>query len=109
MPLPSPRADRRTSPLVGANRSLELVWRATQQSPGDAGHKGVSADVAGPSQRADGGSSAEPRALKAPARAERVPAAPVTSLDPGLVDRLTDDVIRRVERRLRIERERRGL
>jgi hypothetical protein len=31
------------------------------------------------------------------------------NLDPGFVDRLTDDVIRRVERRLRIERERRGL
>jgi hypothetical protein len=30
-------------------------------------------------------------------------------LDPGFVDRLTDDVIRRVERRVRIERERRGL
>lgn len=29
--------------------------------------------------------------------------------EPGLVDRLTDDVIRRVERRVRIERERRGL
>ena len=38
-------------------------------------------------------------------------AAPVqiSDLDPRLVDRLTDDVIRRVERRVRIERERRGL
>jgi hypothetical protein len=33
----------------------------------------------------------------------------LTDLDPRLVDRLTDDVIRRVERRVRIERERRGL
>jgi hypothetical protein len=30
-------------------------------------------------------------------------------LDASLLDRLTDDVIRRVERRVRIERERRGL
>jgi hypothetical protein len=30
-------------------------------------------------------------------------------LDPVFVDRLTDDVIRRVERRMRIERERRGV
>lgn len=30
-------------------------------------------------------------------------------LDPALVDRLADDVIRRVERRIRIERERRGI
>ena len=33
----------------------------------------------------------------------------MTDLDPAFVDRLTDDVIRRVERRVRIERERRGL
>jgi hypothetical protein len=30
-------------------------------------------------------------------------------LDAGQLDRLTDDVIRRVERRVRIARERRGL
>jgi hypothetical protein len=30
-------------------------------------------------------------------------------LDPAAIDRLADDVIRRVERRIRIERERRGL
>jgi hypothetical protein len=33
----------------------------------------------------------------------------ISDLDPRFVDRLTDDVIRRVERRVRIERERRGL
>ena len=33
----------------------------------------------------------------------------ITQLDPALVDRLTDDVIRRVEQRARIERQRRGL
>jgi hypothetical protein len=32
-----------------------------------------------------------------------------TALDPVLADRLADDVIRRIERRARIERERRGL
>jgi hypothetical protein len=36
-------------------------------------------------------------------------AMPVTNFDAALLDRLTDDVIRRVERRVRIERERRGL
>jgi hypothetical protein len=36
-------------------------------------------------------------------------AARITDLDPRLLDRVTDDVIRRVERRVRIERERRGL
>ena len=33
----------------------------------------------------------------------------ITKLDPGLVDRLTEDVIRRVEKRALIERQRRGL
>jgi hypothetical protein len=32
-----------------------------------------------------------------------------TALDPMLADHLADDVIRRIERRARIERERRGL
>jgi hypothetical protein len=52
------------------------------------------------------GAAAAPRA-DAPPADRRAPA--VTSLDPVLVDRLTDDVIRRVERRIRIERERRGV
>lgn len=33
----------------------------------------------------------------------------ITSFDPAMVDRLTDDIIRRVEKRARIERERRGI
>ena len=33
----------------------------------------------------------------------------ITKLDPGLIDRLTDDVIRRVEKRALVERQRRGL
>jgi hypothetical protein len=42
---------------------------------------------------------------------EPVPHKParLSDLEPSFVDRLTDDVIRRVERRARIERERRGL
>jgi len=43
------------------------------------------------------------------ARAERPVTPQITKFDPALLDRLTDDVIRRVERRMRIERERRGL
>ncbi|NOT63603.1 MAG: hypothetical protein HOP19_25610 [Acidobacteria bacterium] len=40
---------------------------------------------------------------------ERPAASLVATLDPGLLDRLTNDVIHRVEKRMRIERERRGL
>jgi hypothetical protein len=36
-------------------------------------------------------------------------AAEAANFDPKLLDRLTDDVVRRVERRVRIERERRGI
>ncbi|HEV8216389.1 MAG TPA: hypothetical protein VGP95_11155 [Gemmatimonadaceae bacterium] len=35
--------------------------------------------------------------------------AQMKDLDPRVIDRLADDVIRRVERRARIERERRGM
>ncbi|HEV8209501.1 MAG TPA: hypothetical protein VGP77_05245 [Vicinamibacterales bacterium] len=38
----------------------------------------------------------------------RIPVRP-GDFEPGVLDRLADDVIRRVERRVRIERERRGL
>jgi len=37
------------------------------------------------------------------------PATPALKIDSGLMDRLADDVIRRVEQRARINRERRGL
>jgi hypothetical protein len=40
---------------------------------------------------------------------ERATAPQITRIDPGLLDRLTDDVIRRVEQKIRIERQRRGL
>jgi hypothetical protein len=40
---------------------------------------------------------------------ERGGASQPPRLDRGMLDRLTDDVIRRVEQRIRIERERRGL
>lgn len=40
---------------------------------------------------------------------ERAAATQVTKLDPGVLDRLTDEVIRRVDQRMRIERQRRGI
>ena len=40
---------------------------------------------------------------------ERATVLPITSLDPSFVDRLTEDVIRRVQQRALIERQRRGL
>jgi hypothetical protein len=42
-------------------------------------------------------------------RSDAATAGLVTKLDPALMDRLANDVIRRMEKRVRIERERRGL
>ena len=52
----------------------------------------------------DGGAAREASALR-----QRTASVRLSDFEPGLVERLTDDVIRRVERRVRIERERRGL
>lgn len=41
--------------------------------------------------------------------AESMTAQAITRLDPAIVDRLSDEVIRKVEQRVRIERERRGI
>jgi hypothetical protein len=49
-----------------------------------------------------------PPAPSADTTRTRVPVR-TADFDPGVLDRLADDVIRRVERRVRIERERRGL
>lgn len=43
------------------------------------------------------------------ARKDRPAVLSAASVDPRLLDRLTDDVIRQVERRIRVDRERRGL
>jgi hypothetical protein len=83
------------------HRAEELVWRdapvptvaqTTNQNP--VGAPTVSTHA----QTASSSSSST-----------QIPQQQITKLDPGLVDRLTDDVIRRVEKRARIERQRRGL
>ena len=91
-------------------RAPELAWRAPPaRSPQDP-------DFARILMHPPRAGSSEPSASTAiaarPVVPSIAPAAPpvrATSLDPALVDRLADDVIRRVERRARIERERRGL
>jgi len=91
-------------------RSPGLVWRthaAHENSVANRrpGGQPTFGSVASPTQPAS--------ARVAPAQLAQTPAAKLAvrlaSLDPALVDRLADDVIRRVERRVRIERERRGI
>jgi len=74
--------------------------------PEDGRHQEGSESFRGPSVHAI------PSQEKAPAvlpTLDRAAALNLSKPDPGLLDRLTDNVIRRVEQRIRIERQRRGL
>jgi hypothetical protein len=63
-----------------------------------------------PSRPTPAGSSAPAEAArKSAARADQIATPPVVRLDPGLVERLADDVIRLIDRRARIERARHGI
>lgn len=83
-----------TSQRVPPGRPPELLWRSAPRPP---------AEIVAETRRAD--SRSTPALPTAPERA----ALQLKDFDGPLLDRLTDDVIRRVERRARIERERRGL
>jgi hypothetical protein len=97
------------APLKPAPRHLELIWRRPSEASSESVRR--PREVAAPPP-------AQGHAVPAAVQKELDPGAPpgraavsqtVMKLDPALVDRLADDVIRRVERRVRIERERRGL
>jgi len=82
------------SQRVPLDRPPELMWRSAPRP---------AAEIVAETPRAD--SRSAPAHPMAPQRA----AVQLKDFDGALLDRLTDDVIRRVERRARIERERRGL
>jgi hypothetical protein len=86
-----------------AMRAPPLVWRtplATAPTAPSASPNLVDA----PARQAEAHTVAAPPALSTEA-----PVALSPTLDPALVERMTDDVIRRIDYRMRIERERRGL
>jgi hypothetical protein len=95
--------------LLKSDRAEELVWRRAQS------RTTVSEDV----PVANVTQTSQQQTLRTPAVSTHVQTASsssnqttspqITKLDPALVDRLTDDVIRRVEKRARVERQRRGL
>jgi hypothetical protein len=103
------RAPERRPLRLQFERPEELVWHRGHRPPTfvteNEPHQSRSEPFQGPPVRSLPGQEAA--SVVAPA-VERA-AAQVTKLDPGLLDRLTNDVIRRVEQRIRIERERRGL
>ena len=90
-----------------SRRPPELVWRAQPKSIAvGEGPERLSMTSPRPSARV------HPIPDSAPAdaaRAARLPAGKPDYPDAAQLDRLADDVIRRVEKRVRIERERRGL
>lgn len=87
--------------------SPELAWRTRAASP--------SASAASQQERSQQttGTRSATSMQELPAEFAAAPAAIATlrayTLDPVFADRLAEDVIRRIDRRLRIERERRGL
>ena len=95
-PAPIPR------PII----SPQLVWRKAVEpgergpAPADEGSRGL------PGFGRSAPSTRSAHSADAPAASPRTPGAP---LDSAMVDCLADDVMRRMERRIRIERERRGI
>lgn len=105
MDLPLPGRSAATSPVV---RPPELVWRRSAQQASNSatrgeGHRGLF-DAARPGRPTAPGSFLP--AAQPPAAAATPPSAP--KFDAAQMDRLVDDVIHRVEKRVRVERERRG-
>lgn len=90
-------------------RSVELVWR---KSPTDTAvlKPGEPAGIPLSSLTPPATPGRSPNAARTTAQvlATNAPIG-MKALDPALADRLADDVVRRIERRLRIERERRGI
>lgn len=89
-------------------RPVALVWRTPQpqtESARETTFTSPQTTVSRPPVR----SAAVQEPAAEPARRSVQRALQASDFDPALLERLTDDVIRRVERRVRIERERRGL
>jgi hypothetical protein len=106
---PAPIADTRRAPASTTTqqvivRSPEIVYRRELRPRTE-----IAGQPLHPSPAPSPARSVVRQETASEVSAKRPAALRVTDLDPALLDRLTDDVIRRVEKRVRIERERRGL
>jgi hypothetical protein len=103
-------AHRSAQRQVRSYRPVDITWLRSVSSeaspPEPRPHAAVSTSLGSASFNAGESQKARSSSVSGAAQATHVR---VTDLDPRLVERLADDVIRRVERRVRIERERRGL
>jgi len=92
------------------HRSVELVWRKPERQ--ETAARAVDLETAAPEMPTPP-RPVEKRAVSSPdlQRIQTALRGPVAfpQLDPGTVDRLAEDVMRRIDKRARIERERRGL
>jgi len=93
------------------SRAPELIWRKDRSSRGDAAQEAASSEpqVAGRPAMAMAAGTTVAQSPSRPERPQARKPVSLSDLEPSFVDRLAEDVIRRVERRARIERERRGL
>lgn len=100
-------ADMRSRPRAP---QAQLTWRAAR-SPSAYAMEPPRAGYSPVASRVEASQAAVVRDADTPESrpVETRPPVQMTDLDPRVIDRLTDDVIRRVERRARIERERRGM
>lgn len=94
---------------LAIRRPVDLMWRVSPNGAGVAGdlpRHGASMSM--PAASAES-TAAAVHALTATPRTNDKPVVCATALDPVLANRLAEDVIRRIDHRVRIERERRGL
>jgi len=103
------RAQTRRSALQ-FYRAEELFWRRVSKTTTEINECVRHLESIEPADRPSlRSTSNQPGAVDMARVMEQVAAMPITKLHPALIDRLANDVIRRVEQRVRIERERRGL
>jgi hypothetical protein len=96
-------SDRPEMANVAARHRVGLVWRSRTAAIGE----GMPGEQASGGRRASAPPvSTAPGAGVAPTAVDRAAA---RMLEPAVAEHLVEDVIRRVDRRMRIERERRGL
>jgi hypothetical protein len=97
-------------PIEASRPAMALAWR---KAPRTFHEEAAAEESGGVARKSSGRSPQRPEIVPAPpaaqVRATAAEAMRLMALDPKLIDRLADDVVRRVEKRARIERERRGL
>ncbi|MGH8236478.1 MAG: hypothetical protein ACREXP_05575 [Steroidobacteraceae bacterium] len=97
-------------PMRAPAATTSLVWRKSAPTAAEQAEQRAQPDIDSPSAPARSSSPAATNAAIPTITAQQArEAVRANLLDSAVADRLADDVIRRVEKRMRIERERRGL